>query len=259
MAFRIGPISAMPATPNATFPVVFRHTNGLSVEGLGVAKTLTADAELHYVFCAPATLPIGTAKLELLTLCPNAYGDAKIIPCWKSIAIGESIDLATASLNSEGVSTITFLNEKQVVTITNATGGTFTLGFDGQTTSAIAYNASAATVQAVLCALSTIGASGVSVTGNDGSPYSIEFIASSLKGLNVSTLVLNGDNLTGDSPSFSVGISQEATNKAALRAKITLDADTVVADELIVLCLVFESTGWTLETKSLWLPMIIWE
>jgi hypothetical protein len=107
--------------------------------------------------------------------------------------------------------------------------------------------------------LSTIGASGVSVTGNDGSPYFVEFIASSLKGLNVSTLVLNGDNLTGDGPSFSVGIGQEATNKAVLRTKITLDADTVVADELIVLRLVLESTGWTLESKSLWLPTIIWE
>ena len=46
----------------------------------------------------------------------------------------------------------------------NITGGTFTLSFDGQTTSGIAYNASAATVQTALSGLSTIGTGNISVT-----------------------------------------------------------------------------------------------
>ncbi len=41
--------------------------------------------------------------------------------------------------------------------------------------------------------------------------------------------------------------------------KITLDADTVVAAELIVLDLVFETASWTLAANSLWLPSVIWE
>lgn len=53
-------------------------------------------------------------------------------------------------------------NEVQTVTI-DATGGTFTTTFGGQTTSAVAYNASAATYQAALEALSTIGSGNVSV------------------------------------------------------------------------------------------------
>lgn len=49
-------------------------------------------------------------------------------------------------------------NERQVVTVTGTpTGGTFTLTYNGQTTAGIAYNASAATVQAALEALSNIG------------------------------------------------------------------------------------------------------
>ena len=48
-------------------------------------------------------------------------------------------------------------NVQQVQLTGNPTGGTFTLTFGGQTTSAIAYNASASTVQSALQALSTIG------------------------------------------------------------------------------------------------------
>jgi hypothetical protein len=54
----------------------------------------------------------------------------------------------------------------QQVQLTGApTGGTFTLSFSGQTTAAIAYNASAATVQAALQGLSSIGSGNVLVAG----------------------------------------------------------------------------------------------
>jgi fermentation-respiration switch protein FrsA (DUF1100 family) len=48
-------------------------------------------------------------------------------------------------------------NEAQTVTVTGSpTGGTFTLTYSGQTTAAIAYNASALVVQQRLFALSNI-------------------------------------------------------------------------------------------------------
>ena len=53
-------------------------------------------------------------------------------------------------------------NEVQSITI-DATGGTFTITFSGQTTAALAFNASAAVVLAALEALSTIGAGNVAV------------------------------------------------------------------------------------------------
>jgi hypothetical protein len=41
--------------------------------------------------------------------------------------------------------------------------------------------------------------------------------------------------------------------------KVTLDADTLVASEEVVMDLVFETTGWTLAVISCWIPSIIWE
>ena len=71
-------------------------------------------------------------------------------------------------------------NRAQLVTITGApTGGTFTLTYGGQTTTALAYNASGAQVQAALALLSTLVGSTVliySATGGapaSGGPWTI--------------------------------------------------------------------------------------
>lgn len=53
----------------------------------------------------------------------------------------------------------------QSIVVSGATGGTFTLTFDGQTTGALAYNATAATVQAALVALSNVAAGDAVVSG----------------------------------------------------------------------------------------------
>lgn len=44
-----------------------------------------------------------------------------------------------------------------------------------------------------------------------------------------------------------------------IETKIILDADTVVAGEEIVMDLVFESAGWTLDQISTWIVSVIWE
>lgn len=41
--------------------------------------------------------------------------------------------------------------------------------------------------------------------------------------------------------------------------KVTLDADTVVASEEIVMDLTFETTSWTLAQVSTWIASVIWE
>ena len=41
--------------------------------------------------------------------------------------------------------------------------------------------------------------------------------------------------------------------------KVTLDADTLVASEFVVMNLVFETTSWTLAVISTWQASIIWE
>lgn len=68
----------------------------------------------------------------------------------------------------------TDVREVQTVTITGGpTGGTFTLTWNAQTTAGIAYNASAAAVQAALEALSNIAVGDVVVTGSAGGPYTL--------------------------------------------------------------------------------------
>ncbi len=77
-------------------------------------------------------------------------------------------------------------DEVQKVSV-DATEGQFKLSFRGQTTADIAYNASPATVATALKALSSIGASGVSVSGAPGT-YDVKFAGPQLAGSNIEPL-----------------------------------------------------------------------
>jgi hypothetical protein len=90
-------------------------------------------------------------------------------------------------------------DEVQTVTLTGSpAGGDFTLTFGANTTSAIAYNASAATVKTRLEALASIGAGNVDVTGSNGGPWTVEFKAS-LGNASQSLLTKDASGLTGGS------------------------------------------------------------
>lgn len=83
------------------------------------------------------------------------------------------------------------------VTLTDATGGTFTLTFGGLTTSAIAYDASAATVKAALVALDDgYTTSDWTVTGSAGGPYTVTSPGGTLTG--------SGASLTGAGAALAV-------------------------------------------------------
>lgn len=80
------------------------------------------------------------------------------------------------------------------------TGGTYTLTFEGQTTGAIAYNASASAVQTALNALSTVTArGGVTVTGsyNSANGFTVTFaqIPNSIFTLDASSLTASYGNV----------------------------------------------------------------
>lgn len=90
-------------------------------------------------------------------------------------------------------------NEVQTLTEGTAmTAGNYTLTFRGQTTGNIAFNATAAQIQAALEALPTIGKGNVQVTGGgvDTAPATITFIGQ-LAGMNVPQLTSNQAGLTG--------------------------------------------------------------
>jgi hypothetical protein len=113
-------------------------------------------------------LAAGVAVVALLSAAPALAGEG---PIW-------SIQSAAVQTNMKTRDALSAVQQVKVA----ATGGTFTLSFEGQTTDAIAYDASAATVDSALDALSSIGGAwgGVSVSGGPGdelgsSPYVVTF------------------------------------------------------------------------------------
>lgn len=103
-------------------------------------------------------------------------------------------------------------NEVQIVTLANATGGTFTLTYAGQTTSALNYNATASAVQTALRALSTIGAGNVTVSGSGGGPYTVTFTGA-LANTNVAALTADGTSLTGSTPTVTVSTGTQGASR----------------------------------------------
>ncbi len=101
------------------------------------------------------------------------------------------------------------VNERQRLSITGTpTGGNFTLVYDGQTTTTIAYDASAATVQAALEGLSNIAAGDVSCSGGalPGTLVEITF-QGNLAGQNVPLISIGTNSLTGGTtPTPSVAV-----------------------------------------------------
>ncbi|MEE8305716.1 MAG: flagellar hook-basal body complex protein, partial [Gammaproteobacteria bacterium] len=105
-------------------------------------------------------------------------------------------DVLTWLNTNEGTAAV---NEVQTVAITGTpTGGTFKLTYAGQTTGTIAFNASAATVDSALEALSNIAAGDVTTTGGalPGTAAVVTF-TSTLAAQDVALMTINTTALTG--------------------------------------------------------------
>lgn len=88
-------------------------------------------------------------------------------------------------------------NEVQTINLGAATAGTITIGFDGETTAAIAFNATAAAVQTALEALSNINAGDVTVTGGPLPGTVTLTFGGRYAGVNVAQVVVTPTGLTG--------------------------------------------------------------
>jgi len=95
----------------------------------------------------------------------------------------------------------------QTITLTSATGGTWTATLAGQTTAAIAFDATAAAVQAALAALSNVGVNNVIVTGSAGGPYTVRFTGA-LGHAPVATMTVSNASLTGAGHAIAVAVVQ---------------------------------------------------
>ncbi|MDB5309936.1 MAG: hypothetical protein JWO38_4138 [Gemmataceae bacterium] len=161
-----------------------------------------------------------TATVDVGTNGGNAYTRPTTVPARSSTVLVTSESYAADAV--------------QAVQLTGSpTGGTFTLTFGGQTTSAIAYNATAATVQTALQALSTIGGGNAVVTAGVGGGWQVRF-AGTLAGTFQAALTASGAGLTGGtSPGVSVAVvsaggdadrTQAVTDPLGLVARTYYDA-----------------------------------
>lgn len=85
------------------------------------------------------------------------------------------------------------IDNNQTVSLGAPSAGTFTLTYKGQTTTAIAYNATSSAVQTALQALSTIGAGNATVSGTG--PYIVNFAGA--LATDTTAMTGNGTGLTG--------------------------------------------------------------
>jgi hypothetical protein len=184
---------------------------GANSNGVGVAKAdgkaYVADRENGEidVFDPPIPLP------DAITEDAGPVGETTALLHGKVGAAGGS----EASCEFQYIPNSLYrAKEIQELTV-SATGGTFTLSFEGQSTSNIAFNASAATVASKLNELSAIGGTQkfVTVSGGPGNstgsaPYTITF-GGSLAYKDVEQITTDASLLSGASASATIATLQE--------------------------------------------------
>ena len=119
-------------------------------------------------------------------------------------------------------------DEQQTVRVTNATAGTFTLTFNGQTTAPIAYNANGPDIDAALEALPNIGVTNIQVSPlpTQTNPNTVNtttinvFFRRALQQTDQAQITGDGAALTGNTPTLTTN----TTTQGALYQRLTGDA-----------------------------------
>lgn len=205
------------------------HSNGVALEiwtktAFGVGPCGAASTNPPYVqHIFPRVLAVPGARTFANAEANAVFdGSAESNPSWKAGPWGDFpgpsggisgntpyAQFVTAALPTTGCGFIDVplgSSEVQTVTVAGATGGTFTLTFNGQTTAPIAFGATAAAVQTAFLALSTVGAGNATVTGSAGGPFTITFTGTKA-GINQPPVVANPASLTPAPPTSSVTVA----------------------------------------------------
>ena len=136
-------------------------------------------------------------------------------------------DILTWLNTDEGTPAV---DEVQTISITGSPdGGTFTLTFNGETTSTLDFDASAAEIQSALEALSTVGAGNVACVGGDlpDNAVTVTF-QNSLAGTDVALISIDDSGLTGGTtPTGSV---VETTKGRAVQGVLGSEATAYIGN-----------------------------
>jgi len=173
--------------------VVYSATQTLNSELTPIVPVFASVGTVVSGLLTPKTFDAAVRNWGVELSRPHSFhAEVSTLDLWK---VGNRVRLR----GSEGVTEVVTL------TLAGASGGAFTLTYEGQTTGNIAHSdaipTTAATVQTALRALTTIGASGVGVTrAGAASPYvyTITF-AGTLVGVNVWDMIVTS-SLTGTTP-----------------------------------------------------------
>jgi hypothetical protein len=126
------------------------------------------------------------------------------------------VQYPTAALTA----TVGGTNEVQQIVV-SATGGTFTVTFDGSTTTALAYNVSAASLQTALDALDTIEPGDVTVTGGPGATAALVITFGGRFAFeNVPELATNSASLTGGSGTATVSTTAQGSGSGDVTTRL---------------------------------------
>lgn len=122
----------------------------------------------------------------------------------------------------------------QSILIDNAIDGTFTVSFDGQTTTAIDYGAGANAMQNALAALTNIGTGNISVVNT--APYVVYFTGT-LGNVAQPMLTVDDSNLIG--MNISVTVSQVTAGGTTAFTDDELNANYTLAKDIFFLCIAY--------------------
>lgn len=181
-----GTLEETGATPNQTKSLTKYTTQNrpyFRIEGQSINDV---DGDTHVI--------IYKAKVTDSLEGEFADGEFFVTSC-SGQGLGDADDrLYTITWNETAESITAGVNELQLI-ISGGTGGTFTVTYSGQTTSALAFGISASALQLALEALSNIAPGDVLVTGVPGQWY-VEFIGT-LAATNVGQMTVDNTSLTG--------------------------------------------------------------
>ncbi len=167
------------------------------------------------------------------------------------------LQMSTAGLVGESGAGVTLMNsggggikEKQSIAVF-ATGGTFTLSFGGDTTSAITFGASAATVTTrIETDFSTVADVTVTGTGTPEDPYIVEFVDPGTQ--DVALMTFNAASLTGgDGQSTETTAAAAAVNEiqtVTVNAAVTSGNFTLGFGGVITIAIAYDAAAATVDT-----------
>jgi hypothetical protein len=162
---------------------------------------------------------------ESKALLAGTWGDHTTTPSIVSITaadggaqggLGDG-DTVTVVFDSEAVRVSS--EEVQTLSFVNATAGTFTLGYEGETTTTLAWNASDADIDTALESLITVGAGGVTVVRSGaGGDYvwTVTFTSCALCSGDLTTLAINDAALTATSNTVSSVVAGNTLTKTVV-------------------------------------------